>query len=167
MIYRFSRRLPLLPLLLTLAAACSDVDGGAPPAPAATGVATGQEADAQEITVYKTPTCGCCQNWVEHLRESGFRVAVVDQPDLTDVKEERGVPQPLRSCHTGVVDGYTVEGHVPAETIRRLLAERPDVKGIAVPGMPVGSPGMEGPNPQPYEVYTFDESGPVGMYEAH
>jgi hypothetical protein len=152
----------LLPLL-AFAAGCSDADGGAPPAPAAEATPV---ASATEITVYKTPTCGCCQNWVEHLRENGFRVAVVDRPDLTSIKTERGVTQPLRSCHTGVVDGYTIEGHVPAETIRRLLAERPDVEGIAVPGMPVGSPGMEGPNPQPYEVYTFDESGPVGLYEA-
>ncbi|MGI9189451.1 MAG: DUF411 domain-containing protein [Longimicrobiaceae bacterium] len=154
--------LALLLPLLAVAASCSEADGGAPPP---TSEAT-PIASATEITVYKTPTCGCCQKWVEHLRENGFRVAVVDRPDLTSIKTERGVPQPLRSCHTGVVDGYTIEGHVPAETIRRLLAERPNVEGIAVPGMPVGSPGMEGPNPQPYEVYTFDESGPVGLYEA-
>ncbi len=158
-----SRHLPLLLRLfvVSVAASCADADGGAAPA-----AETTQLAAAEEITVYKTPTCGCCQKWVEHLRENGFRVAEVDRPDLTPIKAERGVPQPLRSCHTGVVNGYTIEGHVPAETIRRLLAERPEVEGIAVPGMPVGSPGMEGPNPQPYEVYTFDESGPIGIYEA-
>jgi hypothetical protein len=122
------------------------------------------EASGPTITVYKTPTCGCCRNWVDHLREEGFRVETVDQPSLTDIEARQGVPSSLASCHTGIVDGYTVEGHVPADVIRQLLAERPDVKGIAVPGMPMGSPGMEGPFAQPYEVFTFNEDGPQDVF---
>lgn len=99
------------------------------------------------VTVYKTPTCGCGTSWVEHRRENGFQVKTVDQPDLTPVKKQLGMPTALESCHMAVVDGYTVERHVPADVIRQLIAERPTVKGIAVPGMPVGSPGMEGPYP--------------------
>lgn len=116
------------------------------------------------VTVYKTPTCGCCTNWVEHLRENGFQVKTVDQPDLTQVKQQQGVPSALESCHTAVVEGYAVEGHVPADVIRKLLAERPAVEGIAVPGMPMGSPGMEGPYTEPYEVFTFDQTGPKDVY---
>lgn len=146
-------RKPLVQLaalpILALAAACSK--------PA--------EASGPEIIVYKTPTCGCCRNWVDHLRAEGFRVTTEDLPDLAQVKHEHGVPDALESCHTGVVDGYTIEGHVPADVIRRLLAERPPVTGVAVPGMPMGSPGMEGPFSQPYEVYTFDADGPVDVYD--
>ena len=123
------------------------------------------EASGPEITVYKTPTCGCCSNWVDHLRAEGFRVTTHDLPTLTEVKREHGVPNELASCHTAVVDGYSVEGHVPADVIRRLLAERPEVRGIAVPGMPMGSPGMEGPYSQAYEVYTFNADGPIDVYE--
>jgi hypothetical protein len=119
------------------------------------------------VTVYKTPTCGCCTNWVEHLRDEGFAVETVDQPDLSPVKTEHGVPGALQSCHTAVVDGYVIEGHVPAEDIRKLLAERPAVTGIAVPGMPMGSPGMEGPYSDPYEVFTFDRTGPLEIFAAH
>lgn len=123
------------------------------------------EASGPEITVYKTPTCGCCSNWVDHLRAEGFRVTTHDLPTLTEVKREHGVPDELASCHTAVVDGYSVEGHVPADVIRRLLVERPEVRGIAVPGMPMGSPGMEGPYSQAYEVYTFNADGPIDVYE--
>lgn len=118
------------------------------------------------VTVYKTPTCGCCNSWVEHLRKNGFAVKTVDRPDLTAIKHQHGVPDGLASCHTAVVDGYTIEGHVPADVIRKLLAERPAVVGLAVPGMPMGSPGMEGPTSEPYEVYTFDRSGPKEIYAA-
>ena len=120
---------------------------------------------ATVVTVYKSPTCGCCADWVEHLREHGFAVKVVDRPDVTPVKRAHAVPDALASCHTGVVEGYAIEGHVPADVVKRLLAERPDVKGIAVPGMPAGSPGMEmGGRHDPYEVYTFDENGPRDVY---
>jgi hypothetical protein len=119
-----------------------------------------------EITVYKTRTCGCCGKWIDHLRESGFSVVTKEMSDLSQIKSENGIPRELSSCHTGIVDGYVIEGHVPADVILRLLKERPDVKGIAVPGMPVGSPGMEVPSGevQPYTVMTFDEEGKSEVY---
>ena len=100
-----------------------------------------------------------------HLRENGFEVTTVDVDNLHPIKAEYGVTRRLEACHTAVVEGYVVEGHVPADVVQRLLDERPDVKGIAVPGMPIGSPGMPGPNPEPYNVYTFDESGNTAVYE--
>lgn len=120
-----------------------------------------------KLTVYKTPTCGCCGKWVDHLREAGFAVATVDLPDLTAVKAKNGVPPELASCHTAVVDGYVVEGHVPAADVLRLLDERPAVAGLAVPGMPIGSPGMEGSRPERYTVYAFDSSGQTSRFATH
>lgn len=111
------------------------------------------------IQVYKTPTCGCCQGWVDHLRASGFEVAVRDLEDLTAVKRMAGVPERLQACHTALVDGYTLEGHVPAVAIERLLSERPAIKGLAAPGMPQGSPGMPSPTPERYDVMAFGEDG--------
>jgi len=124
-------------------------------------------ASSPTVTVYKSPTCGCCKKWVEHLRENGFEVVSHDVQDVTPIKERYGVTQALASCHTAVVDGYVVEGHVPASTIRRLLEERPEVVGIAVPGMPMGSPGMEGPRKDRYDVVSFDRSGRTQVYERH
>lgn len=113
-------------------------------------------AHAQEITVYKTPSCGCCTKWVDHLAENGFEVTVQSLDDLSPVKSRLGVPRELQSCHTAEIDGYVIEGHVPAADIERLLEERPDATGIAVPGMPVGSPGMEyGARKDPYDVILF------------
>lgn len=100
-----------------------------------------------EVTVYKDPNCGCCNKWIDHLRDNGFKVTAIDRRDLGDIKQRLGITREVASCHTARVGDYLVEGHVPADLIRRLLKERPDVVGIAVPGMPVGSPGMEGPNP--------------------
>ena len=108
-----------------------------------------------DIVVHKDPNCGCCSGWVQHLRAAGYSVDARDTTDLASVKQQYGVPPELASCHTAIVGGYVVEGHVPAAAIRRLLAERPDAKGLAVPGMPVGSPGMEGGTPQPYAVILF------------
>ncbi|MGH8566713.1 MAG: DUF411 domain-containing protein [Gammaproteobacteria bacterium] len=121
-------------------------------------------AAAVEITVSKTPQCGCCKKWVDHLRDNGFEVVVVDMESVEAVKRQNGVPTALGSCHTAVVDGYVVEGHVPADLIARLLSERPKVKGLAVPGMPMGSPGMEGPRKDPYQVLTFDGEGDTSVY---
>ena len=121
-----------------------------------------------ELLVYKTPTCGCCGKWVEHMREAGFEVRVedVDVDELWGgVKVRHGVPRELSTCHTTVVGDYVIEGHVPAGVVRRLLEEAPDVKGVAVPGMPTGSPGMEGPNPRPYAVIAFDGKGNRTVYE--
>ncbi len=103
----------------------------------------GVPADATDVTVYKSPWCGCCGAWVDHLRDNGFDVRVEEQEDLAPVKARLGVPPELQSCHTAIVDGYAIEGHVPAADIHRLLTERPAAKGLAVPGMPIGSPGME------------------------
>jgi hypothetical protein len=119
-----------------------------------------------EVTVYKSPTCGCCTEWVAHLRRHGFRVKTADLTDLQPIKTRHGVPAALQSCHTALVDGYVVEGHVPADLVDRLLQERPGIVGIAVPGMPVGSPGMEVPGrpADPYQVVTFDRSGQTGVF---
>ena len=111
------------------------------------------------ITVHRDPSCGCCGNWVEHLRGAGFAPAVVETDDVTAVKRRLGVPADLASCHTAEVQGYAIEGHVPASAIRRLLAERPQATGLAVPGMPVGSPGMEGGTPETYAVVLFGPQG--------
>lgn len=108
-----------------------------------------------EITVYKSATCGCCGKWIDIMRDSGFKVTAHDRQDMNQIKDEHGVAYELRSCHTAVVDGYVLEGHVPAGDIRRLLKERPAVNGLAVPGMPAGSPGMEGKYEDPYEVIAF------------
>ena len=109
--------------------------------------------------VYRTPECGCCLGWVRHLQAHGFATEVESVADLDPIKRRFGVPIDLESCHTAVIEGYVVEGHVPAPAIRALLAVKPPLHGIAVPGMPIGSPGMEGPNPEPYDVVAFDRVG--------
>ena len=117
--------------------------------------------DLPRMTVTKDPTCGCCSGWVEHIKAAGFPVEVIESTDLNRLKARLGVPRHLASCHTAEVDSYVVEGHVPPAAIKRLVAERPPGKGLAVPGMPVGSPGMEveGTAPEPYEVILFDAAG--------
>lgn len=120
---------------------------------------------ASEITVYKSATCGCCKEWVKHLQNNGFSVKAQDVSDLRSYKNANGVPTKLASCHTATVGGYVIEGHVPANDIKRLLKERPAVNGLAVPGMPIGSPGMEqGAHKDRYEVLTFDKQGKTGVY---
>ena len=118
---------------------------------------SGQESPA--ITVYKSPSCGCCAKWVDYLEENGFEVRSVDTHETAKMKMRYGVPGDLRSCHTAVVDGYVIEGHVPVEEIKTMLSEKPDVTGLAVPGMPVGSPGMEGDRVDPYDVISFTKNG--------
>lgn len=143
-----------LTLLLTAAALL----GAALPAAAETAGPT--------VTVYKRVTCDCCNKWVEHLKANGFRVRAVDVPDLEPYKQRYGVSQKLASCHTAVVEGYVIEGHVPADSIKRLLAQRPKVRGLSVPGMPIGSPGMEQNNiKDPYDVLAFDEKGGIRVFE--
>jgi len=119
------------------------------------------------VTVYKTPTCGCCSKWVEHMRAAGFEVSTVDLQSLDRVKAEQGVPVALSACHTAIVDGYVVEGHVPAADVERLLETRPAVRGLAVAGMPIGSPGMEGPRPERYTVHAFDAQGRTKAFATH
>jgi hypothetical protein len=124
-------------------------------------------ADLPVIQVWKSPTCGCCSKWVDHLEASGFTVKVTNVTNISPIKQWNSVPPALGSCHTAVVDGYVVEGHVPAEDIFRLLEDRPAVAGIAVPGMPMGSPGMEGPSPQAYQVMSFDKDGAIEKFSTH
>ena len=122
---------------------------------------------AAEIAVYKSPTCGCCSKWVSHLEANGFSVKAYDVQNVNSYKDRYGVPVPLGACHTAVVEGYVIEGHVPAADIKRLLAERPKMKGLAVPGMPAGSPGMEGPHSETYEVLSFDAAGETNVFARH
>lgn len=136
----------------------------AEPDAASAETAANGEQELPTVLVYKTPTCGCCNGWIEHLEAAGFTVDARDVRDIMTVKRDAGVPTPMSSCHTAIVDGYVVEGHVPAEHVERLLAERPEVVGIAVPGMPVGSPGMEGPNAQPYQVLSFTADGQAAVF---
>ncbi|MEM1270614.1 MAG: DUF411 domain-containing protein [Bacteroidota bacterium] len=121
-----------------------------------------------KVTTYKTPTCGCCTLWVDHMREAGFEVEAIDFDTLDDVKQQYGISLQLQSCHTSVVDGYIVEGHVPASDVKRLLAERPDAGGLAVPGMPIGSPGMEieGQPADRYRTYLVTKAG-LRVWEEH
>ena len=150
------RPLPLAAAVLLVA--CQPATDDTPDSGA---LETTARADAAlaELLVYKSPTCGCCDGWVDHLREEGFTVETRDVANPNVVKTDVGLPARLASCHTAIVDGYVVEGHVPAEAVRKLLEERPQIAGLAVPGMPIGSPGMEGPNPEPYVVYAFDRAG--------
>ena len=131
-----------------LAVASADTPGGSLPS----------------VLVYKTPTCGCCNGWIEHLEAAGFTVEARNITDIMSVKRDGGVPVAMTSCHTALIDGYVVEGHVPIDQIERLLSERPDIAGIAVPGMPVGSPGMEGRNAKPYQVLSFSRDGSTSVF---
>jgi len=119
------------------------------------------EARLPKIVVSKHPSCGCCSGWVEHMKAAGFPVEVRETPEINCVKVRLGVPNDLASCHTAEVGGYVIEGHVPADAVKRLLAEGPQAKGLAVPGMLMGSPGMEmnGMTPDTYEVVLFGPSG--------
>jgi hypothetical protein len=123
--------------------------------PVSSRIAAGQEL----ITIHKDPNCGCCEGWVRHLQKNDFATKVVETTELDAVKKRFGVPDDLASCHTAEAAGYIIEGHVPASAVRRLLAEKPVAKGLSVPGMPVGSPGMEGGAPETYEVIVFGPQG--------
>lgn len=139
----------------TLSRVSAPPRGGAQATPSVTPVS---------IKVYKTPTCGCCKEWVKHLEENGFKAEVVDMPDLSSVKTKYGVAPEHQSCHTAVVGDYTVEGHVPADLIMKMVNEKPAIAGLAVPGMPMGSPGMEGATKESYDVLTFDRAGRTTVY---
>ncbi|HKK30836.1 MAG TPA: DUF411 domain-containing protein [Alphaproteobacteria bacterium] len=125
-------------------------------------------AGGPEMQVFKSPWCGCCTAWVEHMRQAGFDVNVTDMEDLSPAKTHYGIADDLQSCHTAIVDGYAIEGHVPAADVKRLLSERPEGAGLSVPGMPIGSPGMEhGNRSEPYEVILFDRSGGRSIFARH
>lgn len=121
---------------------------------------------APRVVVYKNPSCGCCGEWIKHMRANGFRVDARDVDDVTPIRRANAVPDFLASCHTAFVGSYVIEGHVPATDVRRLLRERPAVKGLAVPGMVVGSPGMEQGPPQRYATIAFDARG-TSIFERH
>jgi hypothetical protein len=140
---------------------------------AAAGIAAAQQTRAIDpaaasagnvIEVYKSESCGCCAKWVEHLRAQGFEVRTRDVPEPSLYRARFGVPERLGSCHTATVAGYALEGHVPAREIKRLLAERPKARGLAVPAMPLGSPGMEGPRDDPYDVLLIRKDGRTSTY---
>lgn len=128
---------------------------------------TSAMAEQPLLKVYKSPSCSCCGKWVDHLKDNGFQVETVNMNDLRMVKSMSGVTQQLASCHTAQVEGYVVEGHVPAQDIKRLLAERPDIRGLSAPGMPEGSPGMETGRSPPYQVLSFDAQGNTRVFAEH
>jgi len=128
---------------------------------------SGSVSDLPIVQVYKSPTCGCCSKWVAHLEANGFKVEATDVNDMSLIKLSYGIPGALASCHTAVVGDYLVEGHVPAEDIIQLLKQKPAIKGIAVPGMPIGSPGMEGSNPEAYDVVSFKANGETEVFSSH
>ena len=121
------------------------------------------------ITVYKSSTCGCCTAWIDHIRADGFSPTVHDEEEMDKLKDMMGVPGAVRSCHTALLDGYLIEGHVPASDMRRLLAERPNTAGLAVPGMPPLTPGMapKGVEPRDYDVIAFQPDGTTRMFSRH
>jgi len=138
-------------LMLVILPACSD-----------------KTATAPVITVYKSPTCSCCGRWITHLEKNGFKVIAKDVKDVTPYKIKGGLTPKLASCHTGFVNGYTIEGHVPATDIKRLLKEKPAVRGLSVPAMPIGTPGMEmGSRKDPYNVISFDKDGKTKVFSKH
>ncbi|MDP5293240.1 DUF411 domain-containing protein [Oceanimonas sp. CHS3-5] len=119
-----------------------------------------------QVTVYKSPTCGCCEDWVDHMRESGFEVNSIDTEYMGAIKARAGVQQQLASCHTAAVGGYVIEGHVPAADVKRLLEQQPEVRGLTIPGMPQSAPGMDIPG-SPYEVLSFDEQGNTAVFSRY
>ena len=132
-------------------------------------MASGLAAGGTPMVVYKNPSCGCCTKWAELLDEQGFDTEVRPVHNLDAIKQEAGVPADMASCHTAKVAGYFVEGHVPAADIQRLLKDKPDIAGLSVPGMPLGSPGMEVPgrNPMRYQVYAIDHQGNAHVYASY
>jgi hypothetical protein len=128
-------------------------------------IAQAAAAAQPELVVYKNESCGCCGLWVEHMRKAGFAAKVHNVDNMSPVKERVGVPYSMGSCHTAEVGGYFIEGHVPAAEVLRLLKEKPQAKGLTVPAMPIGSPGMEQGNmQQPYEVHLVNKDGTTSVY---
>jgi hypothetical protein len=119
------------------------------------------------IEVYKTPNCGCCVQWIKHLEANGMKVKAENVPDTSVVRQKLGMPEQYGSCHTARIKGYIIEGHVPAAEIKRLIAEKPKAKGLAVPGMPMGSPGMEGPHKDAYDVLLVKTDGSSKVFKQY
>jgi hypothetical protein len=150
----------IVPVLLALVAAVALGAAANRPAPVVPGDAS------SVITVYKSPSCGCCQAWVDYLKANGFEVKTIDLDDLSEIKTVSGVPRAIQTCHTALVGGYVIEGHVPADAITRMLKEQPKIAGIGVAGMPAGSPGMVVPGTpaQHYDVMSWDRTGKTSVY---
>jgi hypothetical protein len=129
--------------------------------------ATVQAAPEPRVEVFKSPSCGCCGKWVEHMQQAGFRVTVHEVRDVSAKRRELGMPERYGSCHSARVGAYLVEGHVPAQDVKRLMAERPAALGLAVPAMPPGSPGMEGPRALPYDTLLVRADGSAGTFARH
>ena len=166
----------LLSALVVLAVACSQSPQPQPPAqatasaqPVAPTAPATAEASLPLLVVHKSPSCGCCGLWVEHMQQAGFPVEVRDTNELSPIKERLGVPYGKGSCHTAEVAGYVIEGHVPADDVKRLLAQRPDAKGLVLPGMPLGSPGMETPDGRmdSYTVELVANDGTTSAFARH
>ena len=152
--------------LIVLIAACSQSDDGTgdgqlPEATAegttSTAQATGASPALTVVTTYRSPTCGCCVGWEEYLKTAGFEVESVVTDDVTAIKDGLQIPDEMRSCHTAIIGEYFVEGHVPVEAIRKLLEEQPEIDGIALPGMPQGSPGMGGEKSEPFMIFSVSD----------
>lgn len=153
---RFTATWPLLAIFSLFLAMASGPARSMEPAAAS---------EKTEVVVYKTRSCGCCNKWVEHLRDNDFDVVVNVVSETTSARTQAGVPPEMASCHTAIVGDYWVEGHVPADLIRKMLTEQPEgIRGIAVPGMPQGSPGMESPNPSTYKILSVDDKGEVEVF---
>ena len=152
--------------VLMMSTACARVpEAASETASAAQAAAPVDAADTTPVMiVHKSPSCGCCGLWVEHMQRAGFNVEVRNTDDIGPIKARLGVPYGKGSCHTAEIDGYLVEGHVPADLILKMLKERPAGRGLAVPGMPIGSPGMEGGTPERYQVLLFDKAGTTRVY---
>ncbi|WP_245985999.1 DUF411 domain-containing protein [Azospirillum thermophilum] len=130
--------------------------------------AAAEQMAGKTVEVWKSPSCGCCGGWVTHMREAGFQVTVHEVDDVDPVKAQQGVPAPLHSCHTALVDGYVLEGHVPASDVKRLLTERPKARGLSVPGMPQDAPGMDMKTGTPYQTVLFGTAdGKATVYARH
>jgi len=174
----FTITLPALGLSVLLLSACGNSTSAV--APASEPLAQATTSDSQEtteapvdiaaltMTVYKSPTCGCCHEWVDYMKSEGFSVTAIDTDDVESIKAEHGLNSPeLKSCHTALVDGYVIEGHVPANDVKRLLTQRPDIVGLTAPGMPMMSPGMASLTPKDYDVLAFQEDGRTRVWSSY
>jgi len=150
-------------------AACDAGTTGSESASTKHSQAESSHSSSKEVVMYKSPNCECCTGWADHLRKEGFSVAVEKRENMDAIKTKFGVSEKLASCHTAIVDGYVIEGHVPAADVERLLKERPDIVGLTAPGMPMKSPGMQkvGQEPQGYSVLAFDKAGKVTVFHKY
>jgi hypothetical protein len=158
------RRPSILVIAALLGAGCAGASPSTPAAAPTTGTVSTVSEERPTVTVHRSPTCACCGEYEDHLEEHGFEVVIEEHDDVTGFKDAAGIPPDLRSCHTNEVEGYLVEGHVPVEAIEDLLEQRPDAVGVALPGMPAGSPGMPGEQEEPFVVEAFAEGEAAGEF---